>query len=268
MQMSARDSPVHPRARPLKATDSATGDGAWTIRRKFPWRWVGIAVSLAIVGYAFVTLFHLLRDIELAKVMAALQATSPQTIVLAALAVAAGYVTLTFYDFFALRTIGRNEVPYRMAAFTGFTAYTIGHTLGATVFTGGVVRYRIYSAWGLSLIEVAKIAFITGLTFWLGNAFLLGMGVAYAPEAATLVNQLPPWINRALALTEPCRHRRIPDLAAAAAARGRAQQLAGHACPTPSSRSSRSGSASSISGSARSRCTRCCRRTRRSTSSA
>ena len=125
----------------------------------------------------------------------------PATIALAALFVAAGYVTLTFYDFFALRTIGRRDVPYRIAALAGFTSYVVGHNLGATVFTGGAVRYRIYSARGVSLIEVAKIAFVTGLTFWLGNAFLLGIGVAYAPEAASAINQLPTWINRTIALT-------------------------------------------------------------------
>ena len=60
-------------------------------------------------------------------------------------------------------------MPYRIAALASFTSYTIGHNLGATVFTGGVVRFRIYSAWGLGIVDVAKIAFVTGLTFWLGN---------------------------------------------------------------------------------------------------
>ena len=66
-------------------------------------------------------------------------------------------------------------MPYRIAALASFTSYSIGHNLGATVFTGGAVRFRIYSAWGLGIIDVAKIAFVTGLTFWLGNAFLLGV---------------------------------------------------------------------------------------------
>jgi hypothetical protein len=91
-------------------------------------------------------------------------------------------------------------VPYRVAALASFTSYTIGHTLGATVFTGGAVRFRIYSAWGLSLMEVAKIAFVTGLTFWLGNAFILGLAMAYDPTAASFVSQLPPWLNRTIAL--------------------------------------------------------------------
>src|SRR5207302_5036883 len=92
----------------------------------------------------------------------------------------------------------RGAVPYRIAALASFTAYTIGHNLGATVFTAGVIRLRIYSAWGLNIIDIAKIAFVTGLTFWLGNAFVLGAGMAYAPEAASAVNQLPPWVTRTI----------------------------------------------------------------------
>jgi uncharacterized membrane protein YbhN (UPF0104 family) len=68
------------------------------------------------------------------------------------------------------------------------------------VFTGGAVRYRVYSAWGLTAFDVAKICFIAGLTFWLGNATVLGLGIAYEPEAASAIDQLPPWFNRLIAL--------------------------------------------------------------------
>jgi glycosyltransferase 2 family protein len=170
------------------------------LKARIGWNRIGLAISLLIIVMSSVTLFRLLRDIDVEKVLVAIQATSIQTIFIAGGFVAVGYVTLTFYDFFSLRTIGRKEVPYRIAALASFTSYTIGHNIGATVFTGGVVRFRIYSAWGLSIIEVAKIAFVTGLTFWLGNVFLLGVGIAYAPEIASAVDQLPPWVNRVIAL--------------------------------------------------------------------
>jgi glycosyltransferase 2 family protein len=67
------------------------------------------------------------------------------------------------------------------------------------VFTGGAVRYRIYSVHGLDAIEVAKICFIAGLTFWLGNATVLGLGVSYTPQALGWIDQLPDWANRSLA---------------------------------------------------------------------
>jgi uncharacterized membrane protein YbhN (UPF0104 family) len=165
------------------------------------WNRIAFAISLLIIAVAAVTLFRLLRDVDVDEVLVALTDTPPRTILLAGLLVAASYVSLTFYDFFALRTIGRREVPYRIAALASFTSYTIGHNLGATVLTGGVVRLRIYSPWGLGVVDIARIAFVTGLTFWLGNAFILGLSMAYAPDAASAVDQLPPWLNRAIALT-------------------------------------------------------------------
>jgi len=161
---------------------------------------LGVAISIAVIAAACYVLFHLLRGIDVDKVLEAIRQTEPRLIALAALFVAAGYFTLTFYDLFALRTIGRNDVPYHIAALAAFTSYSIGHNVGASVFTGGAVRYRIYSAWGLDGIDVAKICFLAGLTFWLGNAAVLGMGIAYHPEAASSIDQLPPWLNRVLAL--------------------------------------------------------------------
>jgi uncharacterized membrane protein YbhN (UPF0104 family) len=169
-------------------------------QEKIGWSRIGVLLSLAIIGVAGVVLFHMLREVEPQQVMAALKATRPHQIAAAALFVAGGYITLTFYDWFALRTIGRNEIPYRVAALAGFTSYSIGHNIGATVFTGGAVRYRIYSGYGLDAVEVAKICFIAGLTFWLGNATVLGLGVLHSPQAAAPIDRLPAWLNRDLAI--------------------------------------------------------------------
>jgi uncharacterized membrane protein YbhN (UPF0104 family) len=166
---------------------------------KVGWNRIVVAISLAIITAAAVTLARLLHDIDVDRVVAALRATTPRDLAVAGVLVGAGYLTLTFYDYFALRTIGRRHVPYRIAALSSFTSYTIGHNLGATVFTGGAVRLRIYSAWGLGVVDVAKIAFVTGLTFWLGNASVLGVSMAAAPEVASAINLLPPWLNRAIA---------------------------------------------------------------------
>jgi uncharacterized membrane protein YbhN (UPF0104 family) len=168
--------------------------------QRIGWSRIGFALSLTIIVVAVVVLYRLLRDIDTRELVDALKATPWQHLVIAGLFVAAGYITLTLYDLFALRTIGRPDVPYRVAALAGFTSYSIGHNVGASVFSGGAVRYRIYSAWGLSVVEVAKICFVAGLTFWLGNATVLGLGILYEPEAARAINRLPVWFNRALAV--------------------------------------------------------------------
>jgi glycosyltransferase 2 family protein len=161
---------------------------------------LGVAISITVIGIACYVLYHMLQGIDVNEVVEAIKSTEPKSIALAALFVAAGYFTLTFYDLFAMRAIGRNDIPYRVNALAAFTSYSIGHNVGASVFTGGAVRYRIYSGWGLNAIDVAKICFIAGLTFWLGNAAVLGLGIAYHPEAASAVDQLPSWLNRLVAI--------------------------------------------------------------------
>jgi uncharacterized membrane protein YbhN (UPF0104 family) len=160
---------------------------------------LGVAISVSVIAIACYVLYHMLRGIDVNEVIEAIKGTEPRSIALAALYVAAGYFTLTFYDLFAMRAIGRNDIPYRINALAAFTSYSIGHNVGASVFTGGAVRYRIYSARGLNAIDVAKICFIAGLTFWLGNAAVLGLGIAYHPEAAASIDQLPVWLNRIVA---------------------------------------------------------------------
>ena len=161
---------------------------------------LGVAVSITVIGIACYVLYHMLRNIDTFEVIEAIKSTEPRSIALAALFVAAGYFTLTFYDLFAVRAIGHSDIPYRVNALAAFASYSIGHNVGASVFTGGAVRYRIYSAWGLNAIDVAKICFIAGLTFWLGNAAVLGIGIAYHPEAASSIDQLPSWLNRVIAV--------------------------------------------------------------------
>jgi uncharacterized membrane protein YbhN (UPF0104 family) len=169
-------------------------------------RWIGlsrlgVALSVTVIIIAIVVLYHTLHDLDVDEVVDAIEATDWRTLGIAGFFVAAGYLSLTLYDLFALRTIGRSEVPYRIAALASFTSYAIGHNVGASVFSGGAVRYRIYSAWGLSVIEVTKICFVAGLTFWLGNATVLGLGILQAPQAAHAIDQLPLWLNRVFAAT-------------------------------------------------------------------
>jgi len=169
------------------------------LKHRIGWKQLGIAASLIIIAFAITTLVRTLKGVDTGVMLVALTEIAPHRIALAALCVVGAFCTLTFYDFFALRTIGRKHVPYRIAALSSFTSYTIGHNIGATVFTGGAIRFRIYSEYGLSAVDVAKICFLSGLTFWLGNTFVLGIGMAWHPGAASAMDQLPAAINRLVA---------------------------------------------------------------------
>jgi glycosyltransferase 2 family protein len=168
-------------------------------KERIGWKRLGIAASLLIIVFAVTTLVRTLKGVDTGVILTALTEIPRAHIALAALCVLGAFCTLTFYDFFALRTIGKKHVPYRIAALSSFTSYSIGHNIGATVFTGGAIRFRIYSDYGLNAIDVAKICFLSGLTFWLGNTFVLGIGMAWHPWAASAMDELPPAINRLIA---------------------------------------------------------------------
>ena len=171
-----------------------------TLKARVNWHTIGTLVGVTIFTIAVVTLVRMVRNVDTGKIVTAIFEMPMQNILVAGAFVAGAYVTLTFYDFFALRTIGRKEVPYRVAAISAFASYAIGHNVGATVFTANFIRFRMYAAYALTPLDIAKMAFVTGLTFWLGNMFVLGIGIAYKPEAAAAIDQLPVWLNRAIAI--------------------------------------------------------------------
>jgi hypothetical protein len=169
-------------------------------KERIGWKRLGIAASILIIAFAITTLVRTLKGVDTGVILTALTDLPPGHIALAALCVVGAFCTLTFYDFFALRTLGKKQVPYRIAALSSFTSYTIGHNIGATVFTGGAIRFRIYSDYGLTAIDVAKICFLSGLTFWLGNLVVLGFGMAWQPWAASAMDLLPSAMNRLIAI--------------------------------------------------------------------
>jgi uncharacterized membrane protein YbhN (UPF0104 family) len=94
------------------------------------WNRIGFPLSLTIIGIGVMALVHILRHIKVHNVLEAMLAAHTSDIVWASVFVAGGYFTLTFYDLFALRTIGWRKIPYRVAMLASFTSYSIGHNVG------------------------------------------------------------------------------------------------------------------------------------------
>jgi glycosyltransferase 2 family protein len=161
---------------------------------------LGVILGAAIAASAIFALTHTLRHVNYNDVFETVARTDTHLIALALLLVATSYGTLTLYDLFALHTIKRTEVPYRIAALASFTSYPIAHGIGAVALISPVIRYRIYSNNGLNTLDVANICFLTGLTFWLGNLTALGLSILNEPDAISLIDYLPPLLNRWLAV--------------------------------------------------------------------
>ena len=133
-------------------------------------------------------LYHLLKPVKAADVIAQVRMTPWWTLLSALLATAAGYVALIGYDWSALRSLGK-KVPANAIAVGGFLGYSFGNTIGVSVISGGAVRYRVYSAFGLSLFEIASVSTFAALAFGFGITVIGLAALAIHPYA--LVNILP-----------------------------------------------------------------------------
>jgi uncharacterized membrane protein YbhN (UPF0104 family) len=164
----------------------------------------GVFFSLAIAGGAVFALTHALKNVDYDQVFTIIRDTDSSVVALALMLVTASYGSITLYDWLALHTMGRKDVPYRIAALASFTSYPIAHGIGAVALISPIIRYRIYSRNGVGAMGVANICFLTGLTFWLGNMTALGFSLLYEPAALSVIDHLPPGINRLLALALLC----------------------------------------------------------------
>jgi phosphatidylglycerol lysyltransferase len=104
----------------------------------------------------------------------------PRTqIVLSCILTVFNYAVLIGYDVLAVKSVA-HPLPFRriaLASFTGFaTSYSFGALLG-----GGSVRFRLYSAWGLSPAEIVQLVVILGVTFWFGVFALAGVIFIFHP---------------------------------------------------------------------------------------
>jgi len=89
------------------------------------------------------------------------------------------YIVLVGYDFLAVRSI-EHPLPVKKIAFGSFVGFAISYTLGA-LLGGTSVRYRMYSSWGLSTVEIMRLLVTVGITFWLGVFALGGILFVVAP---------------------------------------------------------------------------------------
>ena len=132
-----------------------------------------LLILLVFLGAAWL-LYDRLKHYSLRQIVDALGKISAWQIVAAVLLTLLNYAILVGYDWFAVRWVGEKDLPLRKIALASFTGYAFSYNFGATLF-GTSIRYRLYSAWGMSLGKILDLLVILGLTFWFGVFTLAGV---------------------------------------------------------------------------------------------
>jgi phosphatidylglycerol lysyltransferase len=100
------------------------------------------------------------------------------------------YLIMTGYDILALQYI-KNPLPYRKIALASFIGYAFSNNIGFSMLAGSSVRYRLYSAWGLSAEDITKVVAFCSLTLWMGFLTLGGVIFLLEPMLAPERLHLP-----------------------------------------------------------------------------
>ena len=145
-------------------------------------RWLvpGVAVTVGVL--ALVALRAELHAFHYRQLSAAVRALPGRSLALAIVTTLVAYAILPAYDALALRYV-RRPLGLRRTAFASLVAYGFSQTIGLAALAGASIRYRFWTAWGLSAAEVGQGVAFTTVTLWLGVATVGGV--------AWLVGTLP-----------------------------------------------------------------------------
>jgi len=151
--------------------------------RRMAWRrwlrWLPPLLGLALLGVALLVLNRELHRLGWQELQAQIVAVPGWALVTAAFATVASYFFLSQYDVLSLRYVGA-PVPYHKGTLAGFLSYAFAHGVGMTVFSGAPLRFRLYTAWGMSAVDIATLLAFNSLNFWLGMVTAAGLSFTLA----------------------------------------------------------------------------------------
>ncbi len=139
--------------------------------------------SVAVFVLALFVLHRTLGRFDMGQVLSTARSYPAAVLVGGLLCAMGSYVALSGFDWLGLRHVGR-PVPVGWTMLISFVSHAVSHNAGFAVLTGGSIRLRMYSAFGLSMAEVGGVIAFAGLTFALGVAALAS--AAFITEGARM----------------------------------------------------------------------------------
>jgi phosphatidylglycerol lysyltransferase len=151
---------------------------------------LGSLLGLALFLAALLLMHRSLSEYHYRDITAEARAVPAFRVVAALFFTALNYLVLTGYDVLAFRYVGRG-LEYGKIAFASFIGYAFSNNIGMSLLAGSSVRYRLYTSWGLSVLEVAKMVVFSTLTLWLGLLAVGGVAFVAVPVPAVSLPGLP-----------------------------------------------------------------------------
>ncbi|NGP88885.1 bifunctional lysylphosphatidylglycerol flippase/synthetase MprF [Fodinibius halophilus] len=136
-------------------------------------------ISIVFFGVALWFLDQKLQQYQLSEITAQLSEIPNLYVGLSLVLSFLSYLLLTGYDALGVDYIGEELAPGKIVR-AGYVGYAFSHNIGLALITGGSIRYRIYSAWGFSGMQVTQIVAFSAFTLWIGFCAVAGLALLLA----------------------------------------------------------------------------------------
>ena len=140
---------------------------------------LGKLAVIFIFSLAVYLLYHKLKAYSFNEIKIAVNAISPKALIFSFCLMVMNFIVLMGYDWLALKAI-KKKLRLVRVALVSFVGAVISLNFGA-LLGGSTVRYRLYSAWGFSPIEIIRLVLMLAVTFWVGAMGLAGFLFIFVP---------------------------------------------------------------------------------------
>lgn len=142
-------------------------------------RALGPVIIACIFLGAVYLLYKEISKYSIADIKMSLSQISTGSILLSLFLAVINYIILIGYDWLALKGIHK-VLPITKVSLVSFVGQAVSYNFGA-LLGGSTVRFRFYSSWGFSPMDIVRLVLMLAITFWVGALGLVGAIFVVAP---------------------------------------------------------------------------------------
>jgi uncharacterized membrane protein YbhN (UPF0104 family) len=147
-------------------------------------------MSVVLFGIALWAIYQQLHQYSVKEILQSVTSISTDRILISLALIVLNYGVITGYDTLAIHYI-RQSLPYRKIALVAILSTVISNNIGFAVLANSLIRYRFYSRWGITTLQVAGISAFCNLSYGLGQMTVGGFVFLIEPIPIPSALHLP-----------------------------------------------------------------------------
>ncbi|WP_458789621.1 bifunctional lysylphosphatidylglycerol flippase/synthetase MprF [Yoonia sp. MH D7] len=161
------------------------------------WR---IAIPVFISVLALYVMHRMSADINLAAVKREAGSYPLYVLGLSFGATCLSYLSLSLYDVFILRQVSEVRRPLGVTMMTGASSMAVSNMLGLSWLTGGALKYRVYSAFGVDIGAVTRLISTSWIALFVGVLMIVSILMIAHPIGLSEVMSMPKSLEVAIGI--------------------------------------------------------------------